>query len=130
MLREIVFLDALQAGVVNVEVVAGAQNCARIGRLHFQKHFIVVNQDGAGFGGAIVNHDGDLGALDIGREAVKTLRGAIEFSESAVQCHRAVVLTRSRKRPEAGGENESAKRKCQYETFYDQIISPAEWPVR
>src|SRR5271154_2237976 len=129
-LCEVVFLNPFQTGVVDVEAVAGAQNGARIRRLHFQKHFIVVHQDGTGFGGAIVDHDGDFGALDIGREAVKTLCGAIEFPEGAIQRSRTVVLTSRWPRPEARDGNNGDKRNSQYEAFYDQIMSLGEWSAR
>src|ERR1700689_1206626 len=130
MLREAIFLNAFQTGRVDVEAVAGTQNRACIGRLHFQKHFIFANQNGTGFGGAVVNNDGDFCALNIGREAVKTLCGPIEFSEGAVERSRAVVLTSRRKRSETCSRNDGDKRNSKCEAFYDQIMSLNEWPAR
>ncbi len=106
MLRQIVFFDALQTGIVNVKVVASAQNRAGVGRFHFQKHFIVANQHGAGFGGAIVDHDGDFGALDVRGEAAETLCRTIEFSECAFQCSWAVILPSGRPRPDERDRND------------------------
>src|ERR1700733_10321699 len=106
MLREIVFLDTFQTWSGDIYVIARAQNRARVGGLHFQKHFIVVDENGAGFGGAIVNHDGDFSALDIGRQAVKTSCGAIEFSECAIERSRAVVLTSGGPSLDAGSRND------------------------
>ena len=98
MLSQVVFFDALQSRIVDVEIITRAQNGAGIWSLEVEAHFVAAHPDYAPLGGFHVDDNGELCALDIRREAVKILRLAVEVAQYGVERH-ALVFLQSRKRP-------------------------------
>src|ERR1700722_5455470 len=92
MLGQVVFLHATQPRRVDVQTVTCAENSSRVRLLHFQKHFVAANQDGAIFGGLVVHHHRYIGAFDVSGERMKVLRGAVQLPENAINGGWPVIL--------------------------------------
>ena len=83
---EIVLFHLMNLGVVDVQMVAVAQNRAWIGRSEIDAHFPVAqHRDLAGFDSAIVHHHGHFCALYIGGQALKLFRLAIDVLERVIE---------------------------------------------
>src|SRR4029077_4680197 len=112
-LSETVFLHALESGIVNVDVVASAQNRPCVRSLHLEEHSIAANKYGAVFTGAVVDDDGHFVSLAVRREAMKILGRGIKLPEGGFQRQRCVVLRDgSRARSKRDAETQPQGEQC------------------
>ena len=83
-LAEVVFFDAIDFWVEEEQVVAFAQNRARIRLGDFDAHLLVVaNKDMSRFRGRVFYHRGVLDVFKVGRQRVEVLRGLVHHAQHA-----------------------------------------------
>ena len=85
-LPEIVFLDAVNFRVVDVKIVAVAEDRARVGLRQLDSHFVVhAHKNLAGLGGLVVDHDGHFGPFQIRCKTMEICRLCIHLLEDIVE---------------------------------------------